>query len=162
MEQRAPLSRRPDARVLSTAENPNRRAFQRQKRCNTGPRALQHRAEALQHRAEALQCRAEALQHRAKGAANAVPSSRLWVRPCIRTTSLIYPPTSVHGPSRGNRLRGKFSNPEKFICMGISKNRLTGARTLTHKCPQNHARPDPPCTRPQRFSACTRPTHSGR
>jgi hypothetical protein len=36
MEQRAPLSRRPDARVLSTAENPNRRALQR---CNTGPKA---------------------------------------------------------------------------------------------------------------------------
>jgi hypothetical protein len=77
---------------------------------------------------------------------------------------LIYPPTSVHGPSCGDWVRSKFSNPEKLSCMGISKNRLTSAHAQTRNCPENstsslqyadYPGTQPRPQRPQRL--CTRP-----
>ncbi len=49
--------------------------------------------------------------------------------------SLTYPPTFVQGPQRGGPLASNFFNPEKLICMGISKNRLASARGPPPKCP---------------------------
>lgn len=59
-------------------------------------------------------------------------------------SSFIYPPTTVHGPSRGNRMGRNFFNPRPLILVRFSKKRPAGARTTTPKCPHFGRAPGPP------------------